>query len=224
MTCILFFVRLPEIGKVKTRLAAELGEQAALRLYRAFVRDQLAMFQELEVQVLVVGTPAQGLDELRAWLGPDLLYLPQRGKDLGERMACAFADAFARGYDRALCIGSDLPDLPHGHLTQALAALKTNDAVLGPAADGGYWCIGFWAEAFTPEIFSGIVWSGPGVFAATMARMVEAGLTAKCLPSWMDVDTVKDLAALRKRNLNPDSRTRRVLDDLAPKAADPGRE
>ncbi|MFW5792111.1 MAG: glycosyltransferase, partial [Desulfohalobiaceae bacterium] len=61
MTCILFFVRLPEIGKVKTRLAAALGEQAALRLYRAFVKDQLAMFQELEVQVLVVGTPAHGL-------------------------------------------------------------------------------------------------------------------------------------------------------------------
>ena len=224
MTCILFFVRLPEIGKVKTRLAAVLGEQAALRLYRAFVRDQLSMFAELGVQVLVVGTPAHGLAELRAWLGPDLLYLPQRGEDLGARMACAFADAFAQGYDRALCIGSDLPDLPRDHVTQALVALETNDAVLGPAADGGYWCIGFWAEAFTPEIFSGIVWGGPEVFAATMARMIEAGLTAKCLPSWTDVDTVQDLAAFRKRNLNPDSRTRRVLDDLAPEAADHGGE
>jgi rSAM/selenodomain-associated transferase 1 len=125
---------------------------------------------------------------------------PQAGADLGERMKNAFQHCFADGFDDVIIIGSDIPDLPPEIFAEAFAALENRGAVIGPAADGGYYLIGFRKETFAPEAFEGIVWSTQAVFAETVARLERVGVGVHLLPSWRDVDTVDDLRDLVRRH------------------------
>ena len=108
--CVLFFMKTPRKGAVKTRLARTVGDDAALALYRSFVEDMLAMLAAANHIVRVYFTPAGAEDALREWLGQDVTLLPQRGRDLGEKMKNALAQTFAAGFSQAILIGSDLPD------------------------------------------------------------------------------------------------------------------
>jgi rSAM/selenodomain-associated transferase 1 len=138
---------------------------------------------------------------MSAWLGSDRTYHPQEGADLGERMERAFRAIFAATVERAVLIGSDLPDLPAGILHEAMDALKQHDAVIGPAQDGGYYLIGFRKSGFLPEIFRGIIWSRPDVFDRTRQIFRRANTMVHLLPPWQDVDTIEDLRDLMRRNV-----------------------
>jgi glycosyltransferase A (GT-A) superfamily protein (DUF2064 family) len=101
---------------------------------------------------------------------------------------------FARGYGRVLIVGTDVPSLPLEHYQQALALLETNDLVLGPALDGGYYLIGLSRTA--PNLFTGIPWSTDQVLRLTQEKAATLGLKTALTSDWRDVDTIDDLQAL----------------------------
>lgn len=193
----LMALRAPQPGRVKTRLAATLGHEAALSLYRAFVSDELATLDASCLPVTVFVHPPESVGACREWLGRPCL--PQRGADLGERMAAAFQWAFDAGAKAALLVGGDLPELSAAHLGAALAAIKNEGTALAPSLDGGYTLVAFTRAAFTPEAFRNIQWSTPMVLGQTLARLDAAGRHAHLLPDLPDMDTAEDLNALAER-------------------------
>jgi hypothetical protein len=216
---ILFFVKAPLPGRVKSRLAASLGEEDALRLYRAFVEDMLETIDGSGLPARVFVHPPDAISAVPAWLGRHRRYHPQDGADLGARMANGFRGIFAQGCSRAVLIGSDLPDLPSCLLHEALDALDRNDAVIGPARDGGYYLIGFRRETFLPAVFHGIRWSGDDVFVRTAEHLRNNGISTHILPRWRDVDTVDDLRDLARRTEGTafaGSRTMRAVKGIRP--------
>jgi len=193
--CILVFVRAPEAGRVKTRLAAEIGAGAALRVYRRLAEHAVGQARALggEVALRIHFTPADAENEVRAWLGGGAEYLPQAEAELGGRMRAAFAAAFAAGHRRVVIIGSDLPGLTADLLRDAFARLDAHPVVLGPARDGGYYLLGL--REMRPEIFRDIPWSTGAVFDATAERLAALGITPARLPVLGDVDVAADLPA-----------------------------
>lgn len=190
---VLIFVRAPERGRVKTRLAAGIGAEAALRVYTRLAHHAVAQALALapEAAVRVCFTPAHAGERVRRWLGEGPTYRPQGAGDLGERLERAFGEAFADGYESVLVIGSDLPDLSTTLLRHALRLLEEREAVLGPARDGGYYLLGL--RRHLPELFQGIAWSTERVFAQTLARLRAAGIEPALLETLADVDVAADL-------------------------------
>jgi len=183
------FARRPERGKVKTRLAAEIGPDAALAAYRECLHAVAAQAARVCPQgglrgIMVFGTPDGSVKDLSAYFPRWSAFLDQGEGDLGERMLRVF-----RMSAPALLIGTDAPDLPDSHLEQAFRDLETHDLVLGPAEDGGYVLIGM-REAL-PQIFREVPWSTPDVLRVTRER--ATGLSVSLLPPWYDVDTKADL-------------------------------
>ena len=117
-------------------------------------------------------------------------------------MRAAFEAAFAAGHPRVLIIGSDLPGLSAEVLRRALRLLDAHPAVVGPAADGGYYLLGL--RGMADGVFHGIAWSTERVQAQTLAAASKLGLRVALLPTLSDVDTANDLA--RFPHLLPRSR------------------
>lgn len=203
--CILMFVKTPEKGAVKSRLAISVGNDIALDLYRCFVRDTLKMMAGTGYPYVVCFHPPDSRKRIVQWLGDTLELLPQTGDDLGERMKIAFLTAFSQDYRNVVLIGSDSPDLPGVLIDEAFTSLKDYDAVVGPSLDGGYYLIGFRADTFLPQAFDGMPWSTPEVFIQTLDILRKAGNRVHILPTWRDVDTLEDLKALVLRSPNTPS-------------------
>jgi rSAM/selenodomain-associated transferase 1 len=200
--CILFFVRNPERGEVKTRLAATLGQNVARDLYCCFILDMLSALQRAGFPVIICYYPEDALDHLKGIVGEGYAFQPQYGEDLGERMKNGMMDSFAQGLDRAIVIGSDIPDLPGAFIQESFAALETYDSVIGPAFDGGYYLIGFKQVSFLPEAFQGIEWGTDTVLTRTLSILGANERTAYLLPPLRDMDTVEDLKVLCEKHKN----------------------
>jgi hypothetical protein len=198
----MMFIKTPEKGMVKTRLASSVGDEVALDLYRCFVRDLMEMVIRTGYPHVVCFHPPDSQHKIVQWLGDTHALLPQIGDNLGERMKKAFLEVFSKGYRDALLIGSDSPDLPGTLIDEAFSSLKDqgHSAVIGPSFDGGYYLIGFRAYAFLPEVFEGIPWSTPDVFVRTLCILQEKGLLIHILPHWRDIDTSEDLRELYVNN------------------------
>jgi rSAM/selenodomain-associated transferase 1 len=195
---LLVFAKPPVAGLVKTRLAASIGSDAALRVYRDLLLRTL--------RVAALARRAGIVSEVEMWAAPEappgalaswgeqhgFALRTQRGADLGERMAHAASVSLAQGAP-AIIIGTDAPDLDVAYLARASAALQSNDAVVGPAEDGGYVLIGVSREL---PIFTGVPWSTPQVLARTRERLAGAGARWTELPTTWDVDTADDYARL----------------------------
>ncbi|MDQ3388288.1 MAG: TIGR04282 family arsenosugar biosynthesis glycosyltransferase [Gemmatimonadota bacterium] len=188
---VIVFVRAPRAGTVKTRLAASIGDEAALRVYRRLAERAVSEATASGAVVLVRFTPADAGEELRKWLGDQPVFLPQGEGELGARMERAFTEAFAEGYSRVVIVGSDLPDLSAELLRRAFVALERAEAVVGPALDGGYYLLGL--RESLPEIFRGVPWSTVEVLACTLRALGEQGITPVILETLGDVDEAEDL-------------------------------
>ncbi|WAC07664.1 MAG: TIGR04282 family arsenosugar biosynthesis glycosyltransferase [Thermodesulfobacteriota bacterium] len=197
--CVLFFVKYPESGQIKSRLAASLAAINIVELYRHFVLDLLAMLEPLAIPFYICYFQENKARECKAWLGENHSYLPQQGNDLGGKMKHCFTHAFSQGFDRVITIGSDSPDLPSYFITEAFSSITTMDSVIGPAFDGGYYLIGFRKETFFPEAFTGIRWSTDKVFEESLAKLKNAGHKTYILPPWHDIDSLGDLKNLIQR-------------------------
>jgi hypothetical protein len=191
------FVKAPEPGRVKTRLAADIGARRAAELYRRLGRTVVAQCVAPDsYPTFVWYTPAREGDAIRSWLA-DLdvaAYLRQRAGGLGRRLAATFRHHFAGGARRVIIIGSDCPEVGVPLIRRAFDALTTDDLVIGPAGDGGFYLLGLRAPA--PGLFRRVRWSTDAVFGQVMANVKALGLSAAVLPSLRDVDTVADAQAL----------------------------
>ena len=192
---LLVFARVPALGRVKSRLAAGIGQPAALAVYHELLAITNAAIVEAGVPATVWLADAAGPEptpaEIREWAAHQACCQPEG--DLGARMTTAFAAAFAAGAGRVAIIGTDCPGLRAAHLTQAFAELDTADLVLGPATDGGYYLLGL--RQPQPELFAHKAWSTDSVLADTLADAQRLGLRVALLPALRDVDTAADLAA-----------------------------
>ena len=209
--CVLFFVKYPTVGRVKTRLAEQLGAEVVSDLYKSFVADTLAKLHRLNFNLKIVYDPPGAKKDFQQWLGEEYSYMPQIGEDLGQRMKNAFLEEFKRDFNKTIVIGSDCPDLPVEYLDLAFTALETNDVVVGPSSDGGYYLIGFTKDSFLPEVFEGIRWSSNRVFKQTADILKFNKRKLYLLPQWHDVDTVADLNKLIERNRYTDFHGSRTL-------------
>jgi rSAM/selenodomain-associated transferase 1 len=186
------FVRHPVPGKVKTRLATELGETLAAEIYSAFIADLADRFRGITAERILCFCPDSAESrqyfqsiagkEYRLWLQPDA--------DLGMRMQRFFEDHICGADRRAVIIGSDSPTVPRDYVEQAFAALRGADCVLGPATDGGFYLIGMRGRAW--PVFSGIDWSTVRVLDQTVQRLRDCEARLALLPVWYDVDTRDD--------------------------------
>jgi len=216
LQCLVMFAKYPAPGKVKTRLAPHFPEEMIVCLYRAFIEDLLARLAGGDYDFRFAYHPPDRAEDFRRDFGETYAYLPQTGSELGERMAGAFRACFAEGFREVVLIGSDSPDLPREIIAAAFEKLSDHDAVLGPAADGGYYLIGFCREAFTDRVFAGIAWGGDEVAAKTLAILAREKTRVHVLPLWRDIDAPADLAALIAAGRGKDfagSRTMACLHD-----------
>lgn len=194
---LLVFARLPEKGKVKTRLAADIGEDRALLVYEAMLRDLIARLgastPETEIEFLWPPTPAASGALLRRAFAHHNVAM-QTGRDLTDRLSMAFSERFFfHRTEKIIAIGADDPALPRELIDHAFALLDSCEYVVGPAVDGGYYLVGCRALSFDPYVFQEIDWGTATVFASTIERIATINRTLAVLPERYDLDTGADL-------------------------------
>jgi len=193
------FAKHPLPGVVKTRLAVDVGADAAAEFYNAFLSDLTHRFADVADQRWLGYSP--NTPESRSWFeqfasGRFRLWEQPEG-DLGLRMEEFFADAFIAGATQVVLIGSDSPTLPIELVDEAYRQLPAHHAVLGPAQDGGYYLIGL--RQTWLGLLHGVRWSTPDAFNDTLQRFRCAEFQTALLPGWTDVDTVDDLLILSEQ-------------------------
>jgi len=187
---VILFARAPRLGAVKRRLAAGIGDRAALRFYTgtlAAVARPIA--RDRRWRTLLATAPRGARADWGRFVPRATPRIDQRGGDLGQRMAGAM-----RAHRVAVLAGSDIPDLGPADIAAAIRALGRADAVFGPAEDGGYWLVGMGPRR-PARPFAGVRWSSAHALADTLRNF--HGRRVALLRRLSDVDTAEDLAALR---------------------------
>jgi rSAM/selenodomain-associated transferase 1 len=220
---VIVFAKAAVPGEVKTRLARTLGDDAAARLYRAFLSDTLrSIFTAPGLAGTLACAPAPDA-HLASLAGRWNLALDaQRGEGLHARLCDATRAARAKGARDVLFIGSDTPTLPRAFVDSALARLGRADVVFGPSFDGGYTLVALGPAAEPEALFRDVPWDSDRALAATRANAERAGRRVAFVPAWYDIDEPADLAYLRGHltHLDPAGpggapETRGVLRDLS---------
>jgi uncharacterized protein len=189
---LLIFVKNPVLGKVKTRLAATVGEEQALAVYRLLLARTRTVTKDLPCAKAVFY--ADFIPEHDEWEEGLYQKQVQQGLDLGERMEQAFAWAFAAGYTSACIIGSDCYQLTEQVLQQGFEALARHEVVVGPSTDGGYYLLGM--KHLYPDLFRGKKWSTHRVLTDTLQDAARLEVSIHLLPLLTDVDEEKDLPTI----------------------------
>jgi len=193
VNALLIFIRNPQLGKVKTRLARTVGDEEALRIYQILLEKTRAA--ALSVQADRWLFYSDFIDKNDDWSEADFSKKIQANGDLGERMEQAFRTAFEAGAQQVVIIGSDCPELTGGLLQTAFDKLDESDFVLGPVPDGGYYLLGM--NELEPSVFHNIAWSTETVRARTIEKIQAAGKSYALLPVLSDVDTEEDWRAVQ---------------------------
>jgi rSAM/selenodomain-associated transferase 1 len=186
---LLLFIKNPIPGKTKTRLAGDVGNEVALKMYHQltnWTREQALGLSDVDCYLYYSNNVTHG----DAWSEQDFLKRLQHSGDLGERMLEGFRSAFEDGHKKVVIIGSDCPGIDTDYLNEAFTALDDHDVVIGPALDGGYTLLGM--SKFTPTLFKNIAWSTDKVLTSTLARATAAGRTIEQLKPLSDVDYLAD--------------------------------
>lgn len=190
---LVIMARAPSDARGKSRLTSDLPDDP-VGLRRAILMDTMdAVAPVRRADLFVAFEPADAISEFQSLMTGTTQLIPQHGDTLGDRMRNVCADLFGRGYATMVIVGSDLPTLPAAYIDDAFQRLHvhSNDIVIGPATDGGYYLIGL--HALSPELFASIPWSTPEVLATTLKTVEELGLSVSLTPPWYDVDDVDDL-------------------------------
>jgi len=185
---LLIFTRNPELGKCKTRLAATVGDQNALDIYKFLLQHTTTISDKLNVIKQVWYSEEIWKNDI--WDNSVFDKKLQVGADLGVRMANAFTEGFAAGFEKICVIGSDLYDLEQHDLESAFDALKDNDYVIGGAADGGYYLLGM--KKFNPSLFENKSWGTKTVLEATLSDLKNEKV--HLLEVRNDIDVYDDIA------------------------------
>lgn len=189
-SALIIFVKNPVLGKVKTRLAATLGEENALLIYKKLLQHTCLITTNLLAVKYVFYLEYINYNDL--WRNEVYEKELQHGNDLGERMKNAFELLFQKGYKEIVIIGSDCYELTEELIMNAFDELKQKDVVIGPAKDGGYYLLGM--NVFIPQLFTGKSWSTNNVFKDTLAEIKFFNHSMYQLPALNDVDTSADVS------------------------------
>ena len=187
----ILFAKAPVAGRVKTRLAVEIGAARAAALYRAFVADSLAKLNEftnLADLQLHTDIPTD------AWSEVGVAREVQTPGDLHVKLLHALGQGLAAGRPQVLIFGSDSPTLPRAHVVRLLES--TADVTLGPCEDGGYYAIA--CRRVNPDMFAGVAWSAPQVLEQTQRAARACGLSVERGDEWYDIDGRDDLERLMR--------------------------
>lgn len=183
---LIVFCKNPVLGKVKTRLAAQIGNENALTVYKKLLTKTAQVINDLSCDIILYYSDSViGDDEFHSSVKKKKV---QRGHDLGTRMANAFKSGFET-HKNIVIIGTDLWTLEPQDIEDAFSALKKHTAVLGPSTDGGYYLLGL--KKFIPGVFKNKVWGTSEVFSMTMADLKENDVYL--LNEKNDIDTLEDL-------------------------------
>lgn len=215
--------RAPIAGKTKTRLESHLTAEECADLHRAFLKDINSKFLNLKevysrLDLYLSYTPEVNQNLFKDIIDTDFIRIPQRGKNLGERMFNAVADAYQKSRLPVIITGSDLPLLALDIFTEALAGLKERDIVIGPSDDGGYYLLGMKKPEKSLFNFEG--WGNQSVLERTIKEASRHNLKSHFLPEASDVDTFKELLDLRSKLININSdlnyphNTKKIIDKI----------
>lgn len=190
--------RTPEYGRVKKRLALEIGVERALLVYTEMLEATIKNISGLK-DVDIFGFYEGNFPDInKKFIFKDLL--PQKGDDFGAKLHKAIEYLYKRGYKKIALIGSDSPDLPQNYIREAFSRLDNFDLVIGPSEDGGYYLIAM--KEPLEFLFQNIPWGEREVLKLTIEKAKKKGLPFYLLPEWYDIDSASDL---RRWPLNYDS-------------------
>jgi rSAM/selenodomain-associated transferase 1 len=187
-SALIIFVRNPVLGKVKTRIAKDLGEHAALEVYNQLLAHTQSITKALDFDRFIFY--ADYLNGNDIWDNETYHKEIQSGNDLGERMYNAFELLFSKGYNKICIIGSDCLELTKEKIEEAFLVLEDNNAVIGPSLDGGYYLLGM--STFIKEVFKNKDWSTDTVYSDTVSDLLNNHLSYYTLPALSDVDNAED--------------------------------
>lgn len=191
MNTVAVFLKHPTPGRVKTRMAKDIGDEHAARIYAAMVETVMKNIGEKH-SLTVFYNPPEMKQEIVNWLGGrGADFIPQNGESLGEKISNAVEDCITLGNRKVVVIGTDCIDITAKTIANSFERLDDTDAVIGPCEDGGYYLIGL--KANHVEIFSGIDWSTDRVMAQTLEKMRELRLNVSILETLRDIDCADDL-------------------------------
>lgn len=186
---IIIFVRNPELGKVKTRLAKEIGDELALQVYIKLLQHTHNCVSAMDCDRFVYYVDEITMNDL--WENNLYHKKVQQGNNLGERMMLAFSQLFQQGYSKIIIIGTDCPGLTIHILKDAFKKLNETDIAIGPSTDGGYYLLGM--KIVHPQLFQDIQWSTDTVLKVTQKIILSINKSATLLPELTDIDEAKDL-------------------------------
>jgi rSAM/selenodomain-associated transferase 1 len=192
---VIVFVKFPQKGKVKTRLAKDMGTNFATEFYRICAEHILSEIEKLQKENFTSHIYCYSDSEVEmvsGWVGKEFIVKPQISGDLGERMTMSFNEVFNEGFSKALIIGTDIPDINSDTINDAASKLDENDFVIGPSPDGGYYLLGM--NKPITEIFHDLNWSTSFVLQNTLDKIKSLELKVDLLNELVDVDTKNDLS------------------------------
>ncbi|MBW7837550.1 MAG: TIGR04282 family arsenosugar biosynthesis glycosyltransferase [Sphingomonadales bacterium] len=190
---LILFVKSPVFGRVKTRLARDIGWPQATTLYRRLTGRLLrSVAVDRRWRTALAVTPDHAVS---AGFWPRRMRrIAQGGGDLGSRMRRALLGASGP----AVIVGSDIPGIDRRHIATAFQFLRSHDVVIGPALDGGYWLIGVRCPAYARRLFYDVRWSSAHALADTLTGLPASARVAN-LPVLRDIDDAADLSAISAR-------------------------
>ncbi|WKV10513.1 TIGR04282 family arsenosugar biosynthesis glycosyltransferase [Marivirga harenae] len=196
---LIIFVKNPELGKCKTRLAATIGDKKALNFYRNMLHRTKQVTEKVDGNKAIYYSSFLDFDDLWSNEPPFYKALQKQNPDLGIKMKSAFEEAFQNGYESVCIIGSDCWALDDKVIEQAFKALESKDAVLGPSNDGGYYLLGM--NQLHSEVFSDKEWSTETVAPSTIKDFKKLGLKYVLLQELTDIDNEEDLRTIPKAQI-----------------------
>lgn len=185
---LIIFVRKPELGKVKTRLAKGLGDEKALAVYKELLQHTHDITIGLNCDKFIFYTDSVENNDI--WENDIYNKNEQEGDTLGDRMFLAFHKLFQLNYKNVVIIGSDCPSLSSTIINEAFERLGKDDIVIGPSSDGGYYLLGI--SKLIPELFQNKRWSTDTVLTDTIKDTVKLKKQCSFLIELTDIDTIED--------------------------------
>jgi rSAM/selenodomain-associated transferase 1 len=186
-SAIIIFQKNAELGKVKTRLAKDLGDHKALEIYDRLCEFTHRICSQVPVDKFLYYSNFVPEDKPGY---ASYYFKVQTGDDLGDRMSNAFSDLFSAGYQKVLIIGTDCAEISPDLFLEAFEILNEQDVVIGPAEDGGYYLLGM--SQFFPQLFHDVNWSTSEVIEQTKSNIKSIGISNGELAVRSDIDTLED--------------------------------
>lgn len=194
-SALIIFQKNAILGKVKTRLSVDVGDEAAMAIYQELVRHTHGVCKNVDTHKFLFFSDfiPDDISEYRQ----DYQFEVQAGKDLGLRMEDAFGRIFSKGYEKIVILGTDCGELESRILEEAFDLLENQEVVIGPARDGGYYLLGM--KKLIGDLFSEIAWSTEKVLFQTMEKLENNSISYELLEILSDVDRIEDWKKLKEK-------------------------